>query len=136
MRARWWLVLGALLATTVVLVYAPVAHHRFINYDDPTYVTENPAVQHGLTPAALWWGLTAFHGANWHPLTWWSHTLDVQLLGPDAGRHLLESVALHVVYPPNRHLSNKVRVFVDWVADLFENHDLVQLKSTFPRRAA
>ncbi|NLD53449.1 MAG: LysR family transcriptional regulator [Burkholderiaceae bacterium] len=46
------------------------------------------------------------------------------------------SVALHVVYPPNRHLSNKVRVFVDWVADLFENHDLVQRKSTFPRRAA
>ena len=29
---------------------------------------------------------------------------------------------LHVVYPPNRHLSNKLRVFVDWVA--------VQLAST------
>ncbi len=43
---------------------------------------------------------------------------------------------LHVVYPPNRHLSNKVRVFVDWVADLFANHDLAQIKSTFPRRAA
>ncbi len=26
---------------------------------------------------------------------------------------------LHVVYPPNRHLSNKLRVFVDWVAGLF-----------------
>jgi len=26
---------------------------------------------------------------------------------------------LYVVYPPNRHLSNKVRVFVDWVAELF-----------------
>ncbi|WP_264861486.1 LysR substrate-binding domain-containing protein, partial [Klebsiella pneumoniae] len=26
---------------------------------------------------------------------------------------------LHVVYPPNRHLSNKLRVFVDWIADLF-----------------
>lgn len=47
-----------------------------------------------------------------------------------------ETVALHVVYPPNRHLSNKVRVFVDWVADLFEENDLVQRKSTFPRRAA
>lgn len=29
------------------------------------------------------------------------------------------SMPLHVVYPPNRHLSNKLRVFVDWVADLF-----------------
>ena len=26
---------------------------------------------------------------------------------------------MHVVYPPNRHLSNKLRVFVDWVAALF-----------------
>jgi DNA-binding transcriptional LysR family regulator len=27
-------------------------------------------------------------------------------------------VPLHIVYPPNRHLSNKVRVFVDWLAKL------------------
>lgn len=26
---------------------------------------------------------------------------------------------IHIVYPPNRHLSNKVRVFVDWLAELF-----------------
>lgn len=30
-----------------------------------------------------------------------------------------EPLPLHVVYPPNRHLSNKLRVFVDWVAGLF-----------------
>lgn len=30
-----------------------------------------------------------------------------------------ETMPLHVVYPPNRHLSNKLRVFVDWVAELF-----------------
>jgi DNA-binding transcriptional LysR family regulator len=29
------------------------------------------------------------------------------------------SIPLHVVYPPNRHVSNKLRVFVDWVAGLF-----------------
>ena len=29
------------------------------------------------------------------------------------------TVTVHVVYPPNRHLSAKVRVFVDWVAELF-----------------
>lgn len=29
------------------------------------------------------------------------------------------SVPLHVVYPPNRHVSNKLRVFVDWIAGLF-----------------
>ena len=29
-----------------------------------------------------------------------------------------EAVPLHVVYPPNRHLSTKLRIFVDWVAEL------------------
>jgi DNA-binding transcriptional LysR family regulator len=28
-------------------------------------------------------------------------------------------IPLHVVYPPNRHLSTKLRIFVDWIADLF-----------------
>ena len=29
-----------------------------------------------------------------------------------------DPLPLHIVYPPNRHLSNKVRVFVDWLAKL------------------
>lgn len=29
-----------------------------------------------------------------------------------------EALPLYVVYPPNRHLSHKVRVFVDWVVEL------------------
>ncbi|WP_371345060.1 LysR substrate-binding domain-containing protein [Ancylobacter sp. IITR112] len=28
-------------------------------------------------------------------------------------------IVLHVVYAPNRHLSSRLRVFVDWVAELF-----------------
>lgn len=31
-------------------------------------------------------------------------------------------VPLHVVYPPNRHLSAKTRAFVDWAAELFARH--------------
>jgi LysR family transcriptional regulator for bpeEF and oprC len=37
---------------------------------------------------------------------------------------------LSVVYPENRHLSSKIRVFVDWVAELFSDHDGIQLRST------
>lgn len=37
---------------------------------------------------------------------------------------------LHIVYPPNRHLSNKVRVFVDWLAELFAKDDKIQRKTT------
>lgn len=43
-----------------------------------------------------------------------------------------EPVALNVVYPQNRHLSGKIRVFVDWIAELFGEHDGLQLRSTLP----
>jgi LysR family transcriptional regulator for bpeEF and oprC len=33
---------------------------------------------------------------------------------------------VHVVYPPNRHLSAKVRVFVDWAAELFQKNPKLQ----------
>lgn len=46
-----------------------------------------------------------------------------------------EPVPLHVVYPENRHLSGKIRVFVDWVAELFAEHDGIQLRSTLPSPA-
>jgi LysR family transcriptional regulator for bpeEF and oprC len=32
------------------------------------------------------------------------------------------AIPVHVVYPPNRHLSAKVRAFVDWAAELFARH--------------
>ena len=34
----------------------------------------------------------------------------------------VEPLPMYVVYPPNRHLSPKVRAFVDWAAELFANH--------------
>lgn len=33
-----------------------------------------------------------------------------------------DSMPIHVVYPPNRHVSAKLRVFIDWVADLMAQH--------------
>lgn len=44
-----------------------------------------------------------------------------------------EPAPLYVVYPQHRHLSNKVRVFVDWVAGLLSEHDGIQLRSTLPQ---
>ena len=38
----------------------------------------------------------------------------------------IEPVPVYVVYPPNRHLSAKVRSFVDWAADLFARHPSMQ----------
>jgi len=46
------------------------------------------------------------------------------------GDWFAEPAPLNVVYPENRHLSVKLRVFVDWVAELFGEHDGIQLRST------
>ncbi len=39
-----------------------------------------------------------------------------------------DAFPIHVVYPQNRHLSAKVRVFVEWVADLFVNDPRLQTR--------
>ena len=44
-------------------------------------------------------------------------------------------VAIHVVYAPNRHLSTKVRVFVDWVAELFSRSNVIQRACCMPKGA-
>lgn len=39
-----------------------------------------------------------------------------------------DPLPIHVVYPQNRHLSAKVRVFVEWVSELFANHPHLRLQ--------
>jgi len=34
----------------------------------------------------------------------------------------VDSMPIYVVYPPNRHVSAKLRVFIDWVAELMAQH--------------
>ena len=44
-----------------------------------------------------------------------------------------EPMPVHVVYPQNRHLSTKVRVFVDWVTELFAKHPSMMAGHAFVR---
>jgi DNA-binding transcriptional LysR family regulator len=37
------------------------------------------------------------------------------------------AMPVHVLYPANRHLSTKVRVFVDWAAELFSQSPCTRL---------
>jgi len=48
------------------------------------------------------------------------------------GTYLSENLPLYALYPQNRHLSSKVRAFIDWIAELFDTSDLLQAKSTCP----
>ena len=84
------------LVISVLSVYLQVRHHAFINYDDTSYVTENTYVQAGLTLESVIWSFTETHSANWHPITWLSHMLDIQLYGMVPGRHHLTNVLFHI----------------------------------------
>lgn len=84
------------LALVTFAVYAPVAGHQFISLDDDLYIRENPMVNGGLTFSGLGWAFTTFHAANWHPLTWISHMVDVQFFGLWAGGHLLVNTLIHI----------------------------------------
>jgi tetratricopeptide (TPR) repeat protein len=89
------LLLAAGLIMAVAVVYAQVASFGFVNVDDQVYVTENAHVLRGLTAGGIGWAF-GFHASNWHPLTWLSHMLDVQLFGLRAGGHHVTSALLHV----------------------------------------
>jgi tetratricopeptide (TPR) repeat protein len=78
-------------------VYWQVGGHAFINFDDDKYVSVNPIVLRGLTWEGIVWAFTTFTEANWHPLTWLSHMLDVELFGPSAGWHHRMNVLYHLL---------------------------------------
>ena len=83
------------LVLAVIVLYAPVAGHDFVNFDDGAYVYENAMVRAGLTWEGAKWAFDSVHSSNWHPLTWLSHMLDSHFFGLDAGKHHLVSVLFH-----------------------------------------
>lgn len=91
LRRDWWIYAALLLA--IVAAYAQLHDFQFVNFDDPDYVLENPHVR----AADIAWAFTSTEHANWFPITWLSHMLDVELFGLRAGPHHLTSVAIHAL---------------------------------------
>jgi hypothetical protein len=89
--------MSLLLAVVTCAVYWQVGSHQFVNYDDGRYILENPHVRTGLTGENVIWAFTSTYASNWHPLTWLSHMLDVQLFGLNPGPHHLVNVLIHAV---------------------------------------
>ena len=85
-----------LLAAVTLAAFWPMRLNDFIHYDDQDYVTANPQVQRGLSWEGLIWALQTRHAANWHPMTWLSHMLDVQLFGLNPAGHHLTNLLFHI----------------------------------------
>src|SRR6185503_2393474 len=86
----------ALLCAATIASYWTVAKCDFINFDDPEYVSENASVIEGLKWENILWAFRSGYAGNWHPITWLSHMLDVQLFGLNPAGHHLVNLAFHV----------------------------------------
>jgi len=91
------IILALILVAATWAVYWPVKDHEFVNFDDDLYITENWVVQKGLNRESVVWAFTTTFPAYWHPLTWLSIMVDVELFGLDPGRHHLSNVFLHTI---------------------------------------
>ena len=89
----WWLAAGLVLA--IAAAYWPVAGYAFTYYDDNDYIWQNPHVLAGLTWRGVVWAFAHLNAGNWHPVTWLSHMLDVQLYGARPGGHHVTNVLFH-----------------------------------------
>jgi protein O-mannosyl-transferase len=91
------LLTAILLAGMTLAVFAPVIGFQFINVDDNVYVVGNEHVQQGLNRHTAKWAVTSLEAANWHPVTWLSHLLDVSLFGLNPHGHHATSLLIHTL---------------------------------------
>ena len=90
------IIICLLLVALTSVAYWQVRDQQFITCDDDMYVYENPQVRAGLTWPGVKWSFTAYHSANWHPLTWLSHQLDCRLYGVKPRGHHLTNLWFHL----------------------------------------
>ncbi len=91
------LTLSFLLVLLTLCIYWQTGTHGFCLLDDGEYVADNSVVLKGITAEGISWAFSSFHAGNWHPVTWLSHMLDVQLFGTNASGHHLVNVLLHTL---------------------------------------
>jgi protein O-mannosyl-transferase len=90
------LLICVILVLLIVAAFEPLRHNDFIDYDDQTYILLNHHILSGITYESLTWALTSGYAGNWHPLTWLSHMIDIELFGLNAAGHHIHNLVLHI----------------------------------------
>lgn len=94
-KPRSFIPVAALLGLFTLAVYFQTRHFEFLNFDDNLYVFNNPHVLSGVNRASLLWMWRGIVCSNWHPVTMFTHMLDVQLFGANPGPAHLVNAFLH-----------------------------------------
>ena len=84
-----------ILSLASILTYLPVSMAELLFWDTQTYVNDNVAI-HDINGSSLLWMLTQTYHANWHPLTWLSHAVDIQIFSFAPFGHHWVNVAWHI----------------------------------------
>lgn len=89
---------AVLLAVVTAAIYSNVVSNDFAYYDDESYITANTHIQKGVSWTGIKWAFTSSgYSDNWHPLTWVSHMLDVQLFGLNPAGHHFTNLFFHII---------------------------------------
>jgi hypothetical protein len=84
-----------LLLVITICPFVGVLWCGFVNFDDPSYITDNSFVRAGLTLETIRWALTHRVQHLYHPLTSLSFALDAQVFGIEPAGFHLENLLLH-----------------------------------------
>lgn len=92
---RLWCLLVVLLG---LLAHHGVIGNEFVSLDTGLAVRDNPHVRDGLTWTSVVWAFTdaTTYYDYWHPLSWLSHLMDIELFGMNPAGHHLSSLAIHL----------------------------------------
>jgi len=91
LKPLWPLLLPAILAGAV---FWQVGSFAFVNLDDDIYITDNPLLQHGISPADAF---TSDYAEVWIPATWLSFMTDRALQGPGPAGYHRTNLVLHII---------------------------------------
>jgi protein O-mannosyl-transferase len=91
--AALWL----LIAAGTCLLYSAAADFQLVNLDDPAYIHGSPHLREGLTVRSLEWALSEYRPVYWHPMTWISYLIDVEVFGFGPRGHHMTNVLLHAL---------------------------------------
>jgi hypothetical protein len=113
----------------VFLVFQDVGNADFLHWDDDGYILNNELIKNlGIVDIGKMF--TTFYFANWHPLTWLSHAIDIQLFGYNPAAHHMVNLALHSInsvlvfyltllivnlYVTNSEANNEFAKFYKWI---------------------
>jgi protein O-mannosyl-transferase len=128
MKSLSTILAALLLSIAVLIIYFNVQDFEFVNYDDPTYITDNQVIKSGLTWKGVVTAFTTNYYGNWHPLTTISFMVEYHLFRLGAGAYHWDNLLFHVLNSLLLFLVFKRLTHAFWqslaVATLFALHPL------------